>query len=235
MSRVLSSTIETIKNLIEEELEPTAQLPNELELVNLTNVSRATVRAAIARLEMDGLVTKVWGVGTFVTEPAPQTGFGFLSLRTGVPGILATTGGEVTVHRFESLDQPPEPTMFADFSEAATVSTVRVFALDGVPAVLIRDRMIAEFQGAKIDVSSLRSAEEIVPDQLGSIGLELQRVELDVTAIDLSAEDQTLFGLVASEPAVQTAGEGYDLLDRRILITKGIYRTKLMGLRVTVS
>jgi len=60
-------------------------------------------------------------------------------------------------------------------------------------------------------------------------------VELDVTAIDLSAEDQTLFGLVASEPAVQTAGEGYDLLDRRILITKGIYRTKLMGLRVTVS
>ena len=235
MSRVLSSTIETIKSLIEDQLAPAAQLPNEQELVSLTGVSRATVREAIARLETGGLVTKVWGVGTFVSEPAPQVGFGFLSLRTGIPGILETTGGEVTVRRFEAVDQPPEAEMFPDFSEAATVSTVRVFGLDGVPVVSIQDRMVAEFGGRRLDLDPLRSAEGRLPDLLRHIGLELQCIELDISASDLDADGQSLFELSSPEPVIQTAGDGYDTEGRRILITHVMYRTRIMGLRVTAS
>ena len=235
MSRVLSSTIEAIRSLIDEQLEPAAQLPNEQELVKMTGVSRATVREAIARLETNGVVTKVWGVGTFVSDPAPQVGFGFLSLRSGIPGILETTGGEVTVHRLETMDLPPEPALFSDFPKAETVSTTRVFALDDVPVVSIRDRMIAEFDGKGLDLHLLQSADGRVPDLLRSIGLELHRIELDVTATDLDEAAQALFELSSPEPAIQTAGDGYDPQGRRILITHVMYRTRIMGLRVTAS
>jgi len=59
VTRVLGFAITAIRNLIEEELEPTAQLPNEQELVKITDVSRAMMREAIARLETDAVVTKV--------------------------------------------------------------------------------------------------------------------------------------------------------------------------------
>lgn len=59
MTRVLGSAITEIRSLIEEELEPTAQLPNEQQLVRTTGVRRAKMREAIARLGTDGVVTEV--------------------------------------------------------------------------------------------------------------------------------------------------------------------------------
>ena len=235
MSLVLGPTIETIRSLIVEELEPRAKLPNEQKLVEMTGVSRATVREAIARLEADGAVRKVWGVGTFVSDPVPQVGFGFLNLRTGIPGTLETTGGEVTVHRFEAVDLPPAPELFCDFPTAETVSTTRVFALDGLPVVSIRDRMVAEHGGKRLQLGLLRSVDGRGPDLFRDIGLELHRIEINIVATDLDASGQVAFDLLSSEPVVETSGDGYDHQGRRILISNVTYRTKIMGLHLTVS
>lgn len=65
---------EQLKQIIEEKIkskewEPEDQLPSERELVDQYKVSRITVRQAIDLAERDGLVKRIHGVGTFVTEP----------------------------------------------------------------------------------------------------------------------------------------------------------------------
>lgn len=65
---------EQLKNIIEKqiatgELGSNEQLPSERELGIKYNVSRITVRQAIAMAEKANLVQKVHGVGTFVTTP----------------------------------------------------------------------------------------------------------------------------------------------------------------------
>jgi GntR family transcriptional regulator len=49
------------------------QLPSEVELARICEVTRATVRQAISELTAIGLLRKEKGTGTFVAEPAPVT------------------------------------------------------------------------------------------------------------------------------------------------------------------
>ncbi|MER3418134.1 MAG: hypothetical protein C4343_03275 [Chloroflexota bacterium] len=51
------------------ELAPASRLPTERELSEALGVSRMTVRAALARLEQRGLIRRLQGSGTFVSEP----------------------------------------------------------------------------------------------------------------------------------------------------------------------
>ncbi len=65
-----------ISDLITSGKYPTnAKLPTENELMELLNVGRATVRAALAELEHDGRIIKRHGVGTFVCEQ--ETSYSF--------------------------------------------------------------------------------------------------------------------------------------------------------------
>lgn len=65
---------EQLKNIIESninngKLKANAQIPSERELGEKYKVSRITVRQAIALAEKEGLVRRVHGVGTFVSDP----------------------------------------------------------------------------------------------------------------------------------------------------------------------
>lgn len=65
---------EQLKDIIEHkinsgEYKPNEQLPSERELGEMYEVSRITVRQAIALAEQEGLVSRVHGVGTFVSRP----------------------------------------------------------------------------------------------------------------------------------------------------------------------
>ncbi len=65
---------EQLKKVIENqitsgEFKINAQIPSERELGEKYNVSRITVRQAIAMAEREHLLTRVHGVGTFVTNP----------------------------------------------------------------------------------------------------------------------------------------------------------------------
>lgn len=52
----------------EKKLEPGSKLPNEMELSEIMNVSRSTVREAIKSLVSNNIVEIVRGKGTFITE-----------------------------------------------------------------------------------------------------------------------------------------------------------------------
>jgi GntR family transcriptional regulator len=52
--------------------DPGSQLPTEDELTRQFNVSKITVRNALMHLELDQLIVRKWGKGTFVAENIPQ-------------------------------------------------------------------------------------------------------------------------------------------------------------------
>ncbi len=56
------------KDIQDGKLNPEDKLPSEAELINTFNVSRITIRAAIAELVDEGILTKVQGKGTFVAS-----------------------------------------------------------------------------------------------------------------------------------------------------------------------
>jgi GntR family transcriptional regulator len=67
-----------------------ARLPSEPELARMLGVSRSSLRAAIALLEADGLLRRMHGSGTFVTErPLLRND---LSRNFGVSEMIAATG-----------------------------------------------------------------------------------------------------------------------------------------------
>lgn len=235
MARVLVSTVEKIKAYVSEELEPLSQLPNEQELAEMTGVSRATVREAVARLEADGLITKVWGVGTFVADPPAPVGVSFLSIEGGIPAGLGAAGGEVSILRFESSVQEPDPVSFPDFEDIPTVSSLRVFGLDGVPAVVLRDLIVGVNEGKVLDLSDLHSVEGLVPNALRRIGLELDRIELDLRGANLDRSQQLMLGIDGAEPYIEATGVGYDPAGRPILITTATHRTNVVRLHVAAT
>jgi GntR family transcriptional regulator len=69
-SRVLS----IIHNkIISGQYEPEEKLPTEDELVRDFQVSKITVRNALALLEADGLIHRIRGKGTYVAKVIPTT------------------------------------------------------------------------------------------------------------------------------------------------------------------
>lgn len=60
--------IEILKKIKNNDLKEGDRLPSEQEMQNLYEVSRHTIRAALTRLENDGIITKEQGVGSFVSS-----------------------------------------------------------------------------------------------------------------------------------------------------------------------
>ncbi len=235
MTTIANTTIRTIQSLIRNQLQPGDRLPSEQEFAHQFGVSRATVRDALARLSADGIIQKRWGVGTFVAEPAPPTATGLLSIRPGIPGLLATTGGSPSVSRFEVKEATSDPDLFPDFPDMPTLSLLRVFALDGVPAVAIQDRLVCEFGQSRIDPLPLESVDTLVADVFQRVGVDFSSLKVELWAADLSKERRSIFDLTRSEPAMETRGVGSDADGRRILVSRGIYRTSVVRLSLTVA
>lgn len=80
------------KMIMDGELLPETQLPNEPDLSAYLNVSRSTVRSALAILEQAGFIQRRWGVGTFVTKNPPT--YNNLSLNSGVTQLIRSSGAE---------------------------------------------------------------------------------------------------------------------------------------------
>ena len=60
------------QEIVRQRWQPGERLPSESELCTQFELSRTTVRQALARLEQEGLVVPRKGIGTFVASASPR-------------------------------------------------------------------------------------------------------------------------------------------------------------------
>lgn len=108
------------------------RLPSEPELARRLGVSRSSLRAAIALLEADGLLRRMHGSGTFVTErPLLRND---LSQNFGVSDLIAATGLEPGTLDTRAAREPAPPDVAEAFGiepEAPLSVLYRVRTADG--------------------------------------------------------------------------------------------------------
>ena len=139
---LVQQTYNDIKEIIDRgELGSSGQLPSENVLANRLNVSRATVRTALARMEYDGLITRVHGKGTFVREKTLNLETSLNEKWDFIP-MLEETGRKV---RIELLGIKQRPAGSADANQLNTrsaaeiVEVTRLYLADDHPVIYSRN------------------------------------------------------------------------------------------------
>lgn len=78
--------------IMDGELPPGTKLPSEPEFAKALNISRSTLRVALDRLMLEGVILRKRGVGTFVSdEPLVENN---LNVNTGVTDLIRSIGAE---------------------------------------------------------------------------------------------------------------------------------------------
>jgi GntR family transcriptional regulator len=146
-----------LKALIGEQLDrgrwrPGDRIPSEPELCKRFEVSRATVRQALAELEREGRLRKERGRGTFVTEP--RTSAWFLQSAHGFFDEASEAGRTVTsqVLRRELAPLPSWASAALELPpESDGVRLERLRSVDGEIVMHVESHLRAEFAELVLD------------------------------------------------------------------------------------
>ncbi|MBI9045037.1 MAG: GntR family transcriptional regulator [Anaerolineaceae bacterium] len=128
------------KLIMDGTLTPETQLPNEHDLSADLNISRSTVRTALATLEQGGFIQRRWGVGTFVSKNPPT--YNNLSLNSGVTQLIRSAGAEPGCSELFISNRPASERVSSQLSidlGAPTLVIERVRLANEHPAVFSVD------------------------------------------------------------------------------------------------
>lgn len=183
------------------------QLPTEKELTQSLKLGRATVRAAVAELERDGVVTKRHGIGSFVAQRDASLGFEpLISL-----SYMLETIGFKSFNRLE-FDREVEacaPPMCEKWPAARVRQIRRLRFADGIP-VALEDSYFTLGLYEKIKGSDFSAS--LAHLLLSELRLPVERVE---QVLLLRAPNE-------QEQALLCTSEGEQVIEMtRFLYTKG--------------
>ncbi len=164
--------------IMEGNLPPNSQLPNEPDLSALLKVSRSTVRSALTLLEQGGFIQRRWGVGTFIAKNPPT--YNNLSINSGVTQLIRSSGAEpgfiefmiatipATEHVANHLSiEPGDPVVVLERVRLANERRV-VFSRDIIPQVLFKDQEgIIPLDEVKLYLDEKQSMYSFFTDRLG--------------------------------------------------------------------
>jgi len=169
------------KKIMDGELPPETQLPNEPDLSTYLNISRSTVRSALAILEQGGFIQRRWGVGTFVTKNPPT--YNNLSLNSGTTQLIRSSGAEPGCAELFMTTRPAServstqllielgaPTLVIERIRLANEKRV-VFTVDVLPLTLFH------INGSDIPVNEL---ETYIRKQQSVYGFLHQRLNMEI-------------------------------------------------------
>ena len=204
-------------------LQPGSQLPPERDLAEMAEVSRVTVRNAVAHLVSAGLLEQRRGAGTFV-RPQPQRLEQSLSRLVSFTEYMQQRGKTSTSQvLMRGLFAPrPEEQMALGLTSTDRVARIeRLRSADGVPMA--------------IEWSSL--PEDILPDPdlvqtslytvLRATGGAPVRAVQRITAINVLAVEATLLNLPDGAAVLRIDRTGYLPSGRPIEFTRGLYRSDI--------
>lgn len=127
-----------IKGLIIDNRFADGRIPSETDLANELGVSRTTIRDALSRLELEGVIYRKQGAGTFVNEAGLQIHTRLEEI-WGYEAMLKAHGYTPSVQVVRVEEQPVEPNIGRELNLAAneTVLVVeKLFLADENPVIM---------------------------------------------------------------------------------------------------
>ncbi|MEV7228222.1 MULTISPECIES: GntR family transcriptional regulator [Polymorphospora] len=225
-----------LRQLISSEFRSGDKLPNERDLADRLEVSRATVREVLGRLAVEGVVTRTWGIGTFVhggAERVPVSIGDVTALRDRI-----TASGHRPTLQDAAVSRARCPADCAKVLGVEPDSLVwrvdRLFAVDGVAAAWIRDHLPLRFDGRDLDPSGLVSIDLDMFEFLASAtGMPVRRAEIELAAVLADEEATTRLDVAVGHPLVTATQIGYGASGAALFHGHITVRTDVLTLKIS--
>ncbi|MFI1195091.1 GntR family transcriptional regulator [Micromonospora sp. NPDC020750] len=225
-----------LRELIGSEFRSGDKLPNERELADRLEVSRATVREALGQLAGEGVVTRTWGIGTFVHDGGERVPVSIGDV-TALRDRITASGHRPTLQdaAVSRAKCPADCARVLGLEAGSTVWRVdRLFAVDGVAAAWIRDHLPLRFAGRDLDPSGLVSIDLDMFEFLASAtGMPVRRAEIELAAVLADEESTARLGVALGHPLVTATQIGYGVDDAALFHGHITVRTDVLTLRIS--
>jgi GntR family transcriptional regulator len=204
-------------------LEPEAQLPPERDLAEFADVSRVTVRKAVAQLVAEGLLEQRRGAGTFVRQPPAKMEQSLSALLSFTEYMRARgkTSTSVIIRRGLFLPTPDEQMALGLASGERVARVERIRSADGVSMAL-------EYSSLPPDI--LPDPDQVqtsLYDVLRATGCAPMRAVQRITAVNIGAEEARLINLHEGAAVLRVDRTAYLPSGRPIEFTRGLYRSDI--------
>jgi GntR family transcriptional regulator len=211
------------------DIAPDERLPTELALVQRFGVSRATIRAALAALERDGLIRRRQGSGTFVRPADPLRG-----AKMEITHPLLGYEAEVRLVKAETVPAPGHVVDFLGVPRGEPVMRfVRVEMVGGGPFAVVVN-YLGPALGRRIQVRALRRHPmmELLRERLHiEFGPMRQTIEARLPDEELAS----LLEITLTQPVLLLRLQVADRAGRPVEISDTFYRADRCRYEVDLS
>ena len=212
------ATADTLRNAIQNEVFVAgSQLPPELELMNRLGVSRTTLREALRELEVQGLIVRRRGKGTFVAERSIVKD---LSCNFGITEMISQAGFTPgTLNVIIRLDKSTPATAnelnIPEGSRVIILDRVRtaddmpvVWSLDVIPTRLVKEE----------DIPALRAWQRSLYEYLQeNHHVNVTHGEAKIKPVLASAEIALKLQIKRGDPVLLITQTDYDSADQPVI------------------
>lgn len=217
--------------LTEGNLDAAQPLPSEPRLVRDYDVSRVTVRRTLERLEAEGLIRRVRGIGTFPARPAEPRA----DAKSNISGLLENLISyeqSTTARNLEWIEAEPPPGLAEAFGSGPCLRIVRVRRYQGQPISLTTVHVPLRL-AALLDREA--SADEPVIRVLDRSGIEAERAEQVITAVPASGLAARELGVAEAAPLISMRRLMLDAAGAAVLHQESLYAPDRFEYRMTLS
>lgn len=209
--------------IAKEELKPGEMIPTEFEIIEYFNLSRTTVRQALADLVNDNLLYKKKGVGTFVAKPKIDLQYmgNMISYDDQIKGMGMTPSTQVI--KFETLTADAFIAEQMELKKGSKViELIRVRFADGEPIAVVQSFLPYDLCAFILDVDFEQNS--LYQTLAGERNTTVVRVERVVEAKIISREDSKLLNVERGFPVQSFLNKAYNEAGRVLEYCSSRYR-----------
>lgn len=200
-----------------------SQLPPERDLADQADVSRVTVRKAVAELVAEGLIAQHQGAGSFVQSAEPRFEHSLSTLVSFTENMRAR-GMTSTSEVISAGLYTPTPDEMVALGQGTGDKVARIERLrsaDGIPMALERSSLPADILP---DPSAVKTS---LYNVLRRLGRAPSRALQRVAAINLEPREAGMLDLAPGAAVLQIERTAYIASGRPVELTLGLYRSDI--------
>jgi GntR family transcriptional regulator len=196
-------------------------IPTERSLAAEFDVSRTTVRQALAELTVEGRLLRVQGKGTFAAEPKVAQR---LQLSSYTEDMRAQ-GRQPSSRLLEASEEPAEPDLARLLGVRTGAKVLRMRRLrladDEPMAIETTHLALSRFRGLRRYVADGGSLYEVLKERFG---VEMGYAEETIETALASPEEAELLGAEVGMPMLLLSRHSFDTEDKPVEYVRSVYR-----------